>query len=526
MKNFQKFLEEISIEGNPALPGEGGRKDGETKWSSDVENRAKQRMGLRPSDITTGAPSATERQLGHRLMQLLGFDPRYNGPTSKSFTDGNEDSLSNLAVLVFKNLYQELIDRYEIELDIKIIKPGRVKQWMDEQEESEPEPPPEFREVTEEDIKNEVYKRKISNLIIQGEAKNTKHILHSESVKEGLEEIYGDEWETAFNVWDEISKIADKLDWIIPIETKQQMMEQMPEGIAGACFVGWKKKENEDEEENEEEESNDEYFGDENEDDMDMEDDSPMERFDETPIIRARGVDFPMLLHESVKALFELLSIGGIPEDERVANIALSNTGYSDEPEDFRYGPEIASDLRDFINANSKIDTYPNIREEVYKVMVDKETMPVKDFLDLMRGILSKTERARVKVDRIIDTVISNIKLQKDEIDKYNRDMDQYNRDMEEYEDNLKNTNNSDDNDNSEIDDIIKRSNTTSQKNDYSTMSQSELQRLIDDALDNDDYDTVKNISKYLKEGKEIYLRELNIINERRNLHTDRKNKK
>ena len=57
-------------------------------------------------------------------------------------------------------------------------------------------------------------------------------------------------------------------------------------------------------------------------------------------------------------------------------------------------------------------------------------------------------------------------------------------------------------------------------------MSQSELQRLIDDALDNDDYDTVKNISKYLKEGKEIYLRELNIINERRNLHTDRKNKK
>ena len=28
-----------------------------------------------------------------------------------------------------------------------------------------------------------------------------------------------------------------------------------------------------------------------------------------TPILRARGVDFPMLLHESVKGLFELLSL-------------------------------------------------------------------------------------------------------------------------------------------------------------------------------------------------------------------------
>lgn len=518
MKSFNKFLEEISIEGNPGIPGEPSKKSGENKWKEDVERRAKSRLDIRPQDISTNTPfgfrpSRKNIELGQRLMELVGESSRW--------INGHESELEELALNTFVNLYESIINRYEVEVDIKFIKPGRVKNWMDEQEEDDDQPEmPQFKKVVEEDIKNEVYKRKIANLIIQGEAKNTKHILHSEQVKDGLREIYGDDAEEVFDIWDEMTKIADQLDWIIPVEVKQDMMEQMPEGMAGASTVGWKpKKKDEDEDEEDEEE----YYGGDDEEEMydeeDYEEDEPMERFDSTPIIKARGIDFPMLLHESVKALFELLSIPGIPEDERTANIALSNTGMEDEPEDFRYGPEIAADLRDFINENKDIDKYPNIREEVYKMMVDKDTMPTKDFLDLMRGILSKTQKARRDIDKIISKVISEL----EEMDKYKKDMEEYEKEMKDWEKRQKNIPTTDN---------LPKNDTTSPENvddndenvddiDYSKMGMKDLQTAMDNALDNEDYTLAHKISKFMNnESKKIYDRELKIILENKNLHT------
>ena len=121
--------------------------------------------------------------------------------------------------------------------------------WSQDVEGGRMDPPPKFKEVVEKDIIDEVHKRKFANLIIQGEAKNTKHILHSEEVEEGLDAIYGTESEDIFKIWDEMTKIADQLDWIIPAEVRAKMMERMPDGIAGACFVDWKNKEKEEEEE-------------------------------------------------------------------------------------------------------------------------------------------------------------------------------------------------------------------------------------------------------------------------------------
>ena len=185
MKNFKKFLEEVTVKGNPGIPGEGGKKQGESDYLKDVESRAKQKLDIKPSDISRKdpmgrpMPSQTEIRLGRELMSLLGQSIKY--------TSGHEDELSELAIKIFQYMYNDLIERYEIELDIKIVKPGKVKKFMDDQEEEQENPVmPDFKEVVEEDIKNEVFKRKIANLIIQGEAKNTKHILHSDQIKEGL----------------------------------------------------------------------------------------------------------------------------------------------------------------------------------------------------------------------------------------------------------------------------------------------------------------------------------------------------
>lgn len=521
MKDFKKFLEEITIKGNPGVPGEDPNTRGENPYLNDVERRAKQRMNIRPQDVSTrtpfgNIPSRKERELGQQLMGHL--------QRSLEFTRNHEDDLSQLAEQVFRNLYQELMDRYSIDLDVKIIRPGRVKEWMDGQGDGEQPPPAEFRRVTEEDIKNEVYKRKLANLIIQGEAKNTKHILHSDDVRDGLTDIYGERrGGDVFDIWDEMTKAADQLDWIIPIEVRADMMEKMPDGMAGACVVDWQ----------EPEEPNEMAEPLEQEDQLEPEDDEPEEEDYEpqsgpTPIIRARGVDFPMLLHEMVKGLFELLSLGGIPEDERTAKIALGNTGLSDEPEDWRYGPEIASDLRDFINLNPRTATQPNVREELYKLMIDKQTMPTADFLKLMKGILAKSPEARVKVDELIERVLTKIRDDKEAMDRYNQELEEYNRQMAEFEEEKpkekpgRNWYDSFDDDDDTIEEPTNHTAAVPETQDYSKMRKSEIQELIDKALDDGDYEKVKKLSQYLGEGRNIYLKELERINESHKFHTRR----
>ena len=518
IKDFEKFLEEITIKGNPAIPGEGEERDNESPYLSDVEKRAKERMGI------TGAQSTGS--LGTKLMSLL--------TKSNEYVKGKEKALEDLAKKVMEVNFGWILDRYSIDLDIKLFKSGgQIKKFMDESEEEEnPEAEAQFIEVTEEDIRNEVHKRKIANLIIQGEAKNTKHILHSQEVKDGLNEIYGTQKaEEIFNIWDEMSKTADKLDWLIPTTSRSQMMEQNPDGLAGACGYGWKKTEKEREEIEEEEEEYTEWTGGDEEewtggdeeefyDEEGYSDFVAEEQFNYTPILRARGIDFPMLLHESVKGLFELLSLGGIPSDPRAAKVAISETGSKDEPEDWKYGPEIARDFRAFVNKNTKIQEYPNIKEELFKKLIDKETMPTDEFLELFRGILSNKPFARRKIDRMIDEIIESI----EEMERYNAEMEQYQKDLEEYnkqmvawEEYQRSGGNQDEPE--EIEDVEELGDI--EEVDYSKMSKREIQELIDDALDRGDFSTVKQLSPYLKESQGLYLREIELIleNKKRKRH-------
>ncbi len=538
MKNFQKFLEEADVKGNPGIPGEGGRKQGETSYLSDVERRAKTRMGINDRDMPRMTPmgmipSEKLDRLGRRIMELL--------PQSIQLSRGNEEALAKLATDTIYNLYKDIIDRYQIELDIKFSR--NIKQDMDDGEDEERKP--EFRKITDENVIKEIHKRKLANLIIQGEAKNTKHLLHMEEVKEGLNEILGEaNGKRLFDILDEIAKTADQLDWIIPEQVKKDMMEQMPEGLAGASSVGWKPKPKPEDDEEGEEEEYKEFTGEEEYDEEEYQEEESTSHEGDIPVLKARGIDFSMLLHEAVKGLFEILSLMGLPvvknddneTDEeatkKLLNMIYSNTGIGDEPQDFKYGPEIAADLRDFVNQNDKIDLYPNVREELWKTMIDKDTMSTDDFISLMRGILSKTPEARTKVDRLINKVIEMIKNEKEGLDQYNREMDDYERKMKEYSQEKEHPEFAEEDEpESEIDKLVRQSLAKKEDDDepkqkagkkeidYSTWSQKDLQNEIDDALDSENFDKVRLLSKYLKEGR-IYLRELEILNEKLNPHS------
>lgn len=86
---------------------------------------------------------------------------------------------------------------------------------------------------------SEVEKRKMINLIIQGEAKNTKHILQMPEVREGFNRILGEEkGNQLFRSLETVAKSADKLDWLENPEVRGQMMQRGTD-FGGAVNVEW-----------------------------------------------------------------------------------------------------------------------------------------------------------------------------------------------------------------------------------------------------------------------------------------------
>ena len=504
MKDFKKFLEEVTIKGNPGVPGEGEKQPGDKDYIKDTEARAKARLGLSGRE--------NPMQFGGRLMQLL--------QQSQQATRGNEEELENLAKEIIIQNYGEILDN--VELDIKLVRTGEeIAQFMkdcEEEQDDQDEESPSFRQVKDPATINKIHKAKLGNNIIQGEAKNTKNIIAMQEVKAGLVDIFGPQSDQILNMWKEMSNLADKMDWIIPIEVKADMMERAPQGMAGAVSVDWKPKE----EKEEKEEESSEDFAKRILDDLangDEPDEKDKEEFSEevqgaTPRIRARGIDFPMLIHETVKGIYQLIASIQFPaedaskeEIEMAQTVKLNISSFEDEAEDFRTGPEIAADFRDFINQNPEAK-HPNMRAFIFGKMMDSNYISDVDFLKLFRGILNKTPDARRKIDEMIDEV--------------NKELNQYElgQVIDNEEPNFGNE--------EEEDTMIpgrgeKEVTQRAAEIDYSELTQRELMDLIDDALDAGDRKRVEMLAQYLKEGKEIYLKELERINEGHNFHTRRK---
>lgn len=485
-KNFNDFTnEEVSLRGNSGIPGEGSDKD-EKKYLDDVELRARRRLSVpNEEDPRRGRPTQS-MNIGRRMFEIMN--------KSNSFISGNEQALEDLAKSIILQEYGSILDN--VDLDIKLVRPGGVKEFMDEEcEECEP---PTFQLLNDPEIKKEVDKRKIINNITQGEAKNTKRILSMPEVKDELKRILGDtKGEEAHTLWLELTDLADKMDWLIPVDIKGEMMEEAPAGLAGACSVKWPDAE-------EDEDLSSKVLKNLEEEDIDNDDEDIQELLSSgNPIIKARGVDFPMLLHETVKGIYELIAAAGIPMDQRTAELVMMNTSsMEDEAEEFRYGPEIAADIRDFVNQSPDVDKYPNVKEHFYGLL---NSLPVDEFLLLTKGILLESPSSRIKVDEMVQEVIKSL-------DEYElgEALPGYNDDDDE-----SNYSNPSDNEDSFMDQMIKKS--SERESDYSNLTQSELNDLINDALDDGDYAKVKELSDFLKEGKEIYLNELEKINENHN---------
>jgi hypothetical protein len=396
---------------------------------------------------------------------------------------GYEPRLRDLAEESIRFYYGSILD--DVELIIKY--PDTQQEIPQDMEDTPDEPPkdPDMELISDRDVILEIKKRKIANCIIQGEAKNTKLILNDTFIRDRMIQIYGQETgQEMIRLLTEITKIAGFFDWKVPMDMQQEAWQEDKSRMAGCVSVDWKPEDDKEEEEENEEE------------DTPYQEPEDVEDEDEfTPQIKAIGKDFGMLMHESVKGIYELIAANGIPENEDIANKVISNTDtLNDELLDLRYGPYIAGDFRDYINSFSEVDNIDNLRERVFGKIV---SLPAEDFLDLMELIFNKDERANSIVQDLINDIDHEIKAYEAELmeDKFEEesiifDDGEYDEDIEEREESLA----------SELEaaaGIIQQEEEATVS--VEDMTNSEIQAEIDYALDNSDFATVERLAPYLK---------------------------
>ncbi len=388
----------------------------------------------------------------------------------------------------------------------------------EEQQESEEEnieeiiePEANEPEVTNKDVAMAIDKTQILNMITQGAGKATKDIIKfSETISKGLEDIIGPNSKELLKVWGQLSDEADKRDWRVPMDVTKNLFKNNPTGIAGAVDVKF-----------------------ENYNLKFKKSELIIESSGASKItIRAFGVDFPMLIHEAVKGIYMTLQSPAIKKNPELAEeIKRATSSYKDETSDFRYGPLAQKMFRDFVNHCNMANRYPNMIERVFFFLSrDVEhggKFTDEDFLKITKSMFSVFDKVNTEGGKF-EFRINEEKFQSSEartkIEEIIKEEVEFEEELEAEErgEELKKALPSENEPtetpvaHGEEDEIEKlRRATAERESDYANMSPREIQDLIDDALDEGDYERVKMLSVYLpKESAQIYLRELERINE------------
>lgn len=553
MKRFKDFIkEEVDLRGNKGIPND---------FMSKSEQEARDTLGIRIDD------ESQMRRIWPEFERNMMESNRIltTGPNGERLSQQHLNErirrLEELAEDVVRDQFDEILNSAikPIELDIKLVPMGQVhseieditnvpvqpeqpdqndqndqdeknKEKEKEREKEDNDTNDDMGQVPGTDLISAVDKKKLLNMITQAAGKSTKDIIKaSDIVDEGLQEIFGDNWRRILDNWIAMSDLADKMDWVIPIDRKSQMMSNQPQGMAGACEVKW-------------ESYNGKYYN------MDI----LLEKEASKIVIHSTGVDFPMLIHETIKGIYLFLQSGAIKQDKETAKlIKRATSSFQDESQDFRYGPPAQKMLLLFVNEFKESDKYKRLDTKVFTMLsVDKEraieeakSAPQEfkpylikkakisktddEFLEIMKSLFSVFDLvrgeyvinknrfnesiAKTEIKKIIDYIVEDIEEYKREL----KEWEEEERRREEYYKYKTPT------------PTIKKDEVEDKEDidDYSKMSQKQLHDLIDDALDENDYEKVKFLSKYIKEGKEIYLKEIERIYESYKLRKNKKNK-
>ena len=327
--------------------------------------------------------NVTDQNSFNRLMMMM----RQSMVDVLQFESENKEALEELAVELVKK--EMAIPEGSLQFDAKLVPIGGISsEGFQQQEEnpSEEEIEQQFgvsdEEAAEgvedvidafEKFNDEVAKRRLLNAMIQGSAKKGHYMFELvndrlEGMNNGIVRKYGI-----------LMSINDALYWLFPDEMLMSAGQ-------GGGFAG--------------------------KEEVDTETDPPT--------VKARGVFFPVLVHELIKGTMEVLATRGLPDDPKSAEMVMGKADtLPAEIWDVRFGPVIWQKF---------VQTYPDRlfeedKKHIQNYLISRfSALTTDEFFKLMRMILKGDQRANQIIERMVQDIEQSLRSEDYEEDQYNRE--------------------------------------------------------------------------------------------------------
>jgi len=194
----------------------------------------------------------------------------------------------------------------------------------------------------------EVYKRRFLNAMTQGAAKKCNHMFHM------VDEELSDMEPRLGNVYSKMMAAADYMYYVIP-----KMENGTTGGIVKVQFPTAK---------------------------------------NPKAVIYAQAMVFPVLIHELVKGVMELLSAHGLPKDKQIGEYVINKADFlAAEPWDMRLGPAL------WERFTSQID--PADFELKHHIYSELAALPVREFNQKMKEIMAGTKEGKNLIKHMVNEI-------------------------------------------------------------------------------------------------------------------------
>jgi hypothetical protein len=413
---------------------------GENDYAKHLDPESVRQMGR---ELYGDIRSAAEEKFGEANFDRASMEMARSLQNILMMERNHKEQLAQEAVRLIREKYGALTEE-AVDIDAEITGHpdlgGRPIQKGNLQMRKGNTPPPEGK--TEEELKPEVIKRRIINGMTHGAARKGQNLFH----------MAGDVLQNLGpNARQDYSKVMAANDFLYWAMDKETIRSQSEGGVhAGNVRV--------------------------------------VIQESGKPKIIAQGMTFSFLLHELTKGVMELMSLHGTAHDNDVRKYVEDKTDHMDaEPDDIRLGAGIWEKVSRYIDIDN-----PQHEALFYHKLV---TLPAEEFNELMKGLVAGRTDAVREVQAIADEASESLRQEEydDAVGTYDEPTDEPTPaggegPEGEYSD-------------PELERILggqKQDEPTTDEPDYANMSKRDLQDLIDDALDRNDFETVAKISKYL----------------------------
>jgi len=321
----------------------------------------------------TGVQSVTNQNAFMQLQMMMMNAVRQ----IKQIENQHKTELENLAVELVKRELSipEGTFQYDVDLSTGMGQVDTSKMRRQSEEPSSEEIQQEFnvtQDEAEKDVLNfidafekfdmEKAKRRFINSLIQGVSKKGHYMF--ELVRNELNNID----EKLLNLYGIIMSINDLLYWVMPDEA-MSMMAGSGSGAEGSV---------------------------------------ELETETDPPTIKAKGLFFPIVVHELIKGVYEVLGSQGLPDDPRQAEMVMaSQDTLPYEIWDLRLGPVIWEKF---------VESYPDElfeddMKEIQNYLFSRFSMlTTEEFFDVAKKILSGSKDGKMIVKKMVDEIISELR--------------------------------------------------------------------------------------------------------------------